>query len=41
MSTNMRDEVVQKRCVSTQQRMGARSMAVGTWQIDYPMAMGI
>ena len=30
MSTDMRDEVVQKRYVPTPQRTGARAMAVGT-----------
>ena len=41
MSMDMRDEAVQKRCVPTPQRMGARSMVVGIWQTNYPMAMGI
>ena len=41
MSTDIRDEAVQKRCVHTLQRTGAKLMAVGTWWTDYPMAMGI
>ena len=41
MSTNMRDEVVQKRSVPTPWWTEARLMAVGTWQTGYPMAMEI
>ena len=41
MSTNMRDEAVQKRCVPTPGWTGARMMAIGMWRTDYPMAIGI
>ena len=41
MSTNIGDEAVQKRCVPTPRQTRARLMAVGTWWIDYLMAMGM
>ena len=39
MSTNMRDQTVQKRCVPTPRQTKARPMAVGTWRMDFLMAM--
>ena len=41
MSMDMRDEAIQKRCVATPRWMGARSMVVGTWRMDYLIAMRI
>ena len=41
MSTDMRDEAVQKRCVPSPRQVRARPMAVGIWRTGYPMAMGI
>ena len=41
MSMNMRDEVVQMRCITTLRWMGTRPMVVGTWRMNYLMAMGI
>ena len=41
MSTDMRDEEVQKRYVPTPRQMVARSMVVGTWRMVILMAMGM
>ena len=41
MSTNMRDEAIQKTCVTTPRQMRAKPMVVGTWQTDFLMAMGM
>ena len=41
MSTDMRAESVQKRCVPTPRRTKARPMTVGTWQTDFLMAIGM
>ena len=41
MSIDMRDEAAWKRCVPTQRQTGARSMVVGTWRMDFLMAMGM
>ena len=39
MFMNMRDEAIEKRCVHTPLRAGARLMVMGTWQMDYMMAI--
>ena len=41
MSTDMKDEAVQKRYIPIPLRMGARPMAIGTWQTNYPMSIGM
>ena len=41
MSIDMRDEGAQKRCVPAPQQMKAIPMAVGTWRMDYLMAIGM
>ena len=41
MSINMKDEAIQKRCVPTPRWKGARSMAMGTWRMDFSTAMGM
>ena len=41
MPTDIGDEEVQKRCVPIPRWTGARLMAVGAWQMDFLMAMGM
>ena len=41
MPIGMVEEADKNRCIAIQLQMEARPMVVGTWWIDYPMAMGI
>ena len=41
MPTGMEEGADKKRCVPILRWTGARPMAVGTWQMDYLMAMGM
>ena len=41
MSTDIRDEVVHKRCVPTPRWTGTRPMAMGIWWMDFSMAIGM
>ena len=40
-SINMRDEVVQKRCVPTPRPMRVKPMAIGTWRTNFSTAIAV
>ena len=41
MSIDMRDEAVRKRCIPIPPQTRAKLMAVGTWRMNFLMAMGM